>query len=44
MLNSTRGLRGSADLGSILRGEENLVILTTPVGVAKLDLHSIIGE
>ena len=39
-LSSTRGLRGSSDLGGILRGEENLVTPTTPVRVAKPDLHS----
>ena len=43
-LSSTRGLRGNSDLGGILRGEENLVTPTTPVGVAKPDLHSVIGE
>ena len=39
-LSSTRGLRGSSDLGGILGGEENLVTPTTPVRVAKPNLHS----
>ena len=46
-VSSTRGLRRSSDLGGIPKGEENLVTPTTPVGVAKPDLHStyiVIGE
>ena len=43
-LSSTRGLRRSSDLHVEGRGEENLVTPTTPVGVAKPDLHSCIGE
>ena len=39
-LSSTIGLRESSNLGGILRGEENLVTPTTPVRVAKPDLHS----
>ena len=39
-LSSTRGLRGSSDLGGIPQGEENLVTPTNPVGVAKPNLHS----
>ena len=37
-VSSTRGLRGSSDLGSILGGEENLV--TPTVGFAMPNLHS----
>ena len=43
-LSSTRGLMANADLGGILRGEENLVAPTTPVGLSSPDFIAVIGE
>ena len=43
-LSSTRGLRANADLGGILRGEENLVTSTTPVRLSRPAFIAVIGE
>ena len=43
-LSSTRGLRGTFDLGGILRGEEHLVTSTTPVGLPSPTFIDVIGE